>query len=124
MRILIIDDDAEEIELLVRFLTRHSPCDIDIAFDLEEVKMWLEKKDYDFVITDAFVGEFSATEVIKAVKERKSSPLIYLFSEESNPELIKKFFEEGVNLYFRKGFKEMESMVISIRNIYTKLKKE
>jgi len=121
-RILIVEDNAEEIELLIKFLTRSYRCDIDVACDLEEVKRWLEKKDYDFVITDAFVGDFSATEVAKEVQEKKSSPLIYLFSEDENPELIKRFFEDGVDIYFRKGFKEMESMLISIRNIFSKLK--
>lgn len=121
-RILIVDDDAEEIELLVKFLTKNFRCDIDIGFDLGEVKRYLEKKDYDFVITDAFVDDFSAIEVARAVGEKKSSTIIYLFSEDDNPELIRKFFEEGVDIYFRKGFKEMENMVISIKNIFEKLK--
>jgi len=121
-RILIVEDDVEEIELLIKFLTRSYRCEIDVVCELEEVKRWLEKKDYDFVITDAFVREFSATEVAKAVREGKSSPIIYLFSEDENPELIKRFFEDGVDIYFRKGFKEMENLIISIKNIFSKLK--
>jgi len=121
-KILIVDDDPEEIELLIKFLTRSYRCDIDVACDLGEVKRWIEKKDYDFIITEAFVREFSAFEVAKAVRERKGSSLIYLFSEDANPDLLKRFFEEGVDIYFRKGFKEMENMVISIKNIFSKLK--
>jgi DNA-binding response OmpR family regulator len=121
-RILIVEDDAEEIELLIKFLTRSYKCDIDVACELEEVKRWLEKKDYDFIITDAFVRDFTAGEVAIAVKEKKSSPIIYLFSGDENPELIKKFFEDGIDIHFRKGFKEMENMLISIRNIFSKLK--
>lgn len=121
-RILIVEDDPAEAELLVRILTRAYKCEIDIAFDLEEVKRRVSDNSYDVVITDAFVRDFSASEVAEAVRNGNSSPLLYLLSEDPDPLLVKRFMEDGVDIFLQKTFHYMDILAMSIKNILTKKK--
>jgi len=71
--ILIIEDDADVLFMLVKHLTRENYTVITAADGMEGLKK-LETETYDLVITDIVMPYVSGVGVVSAIKEKK--PLI------------------------------------------------
>lgn len=109
-KILIVDDDIENIKLIGNFL-RNENYLLGIASDgLQALKLLEGAKDYDLVLLDINMPNMNGLDVCRVMKSNqllKDIPIIF-FSANNDIEFIVEGFEAGANDYIVKPVKKRE----------------
>jgi len=116
MRILIVDDEVELLELL-RLSLEESGWFIDTASDVAEAKSYLDAFHYQAIILDrTFHGVDQALTLITYAKAKNPQQPILLLSALSSVDDKVKGFEMGADDYLEKPFdiKELRARIISL----------
>ena len=95
-KILIVDDEADIIEILKLFLEQ---CDIETASTFEEAKELLENNTYDVAILD--IMGVRGFELLGITTARKI-PALMLTAHGLNPDNLMKAIQEGAKSYIPK----------------------
>src|SRR5258708_38196354 len=66
--LLVIDDDSVVRELLRQFFSEEYEC--DTADRAEQALQYLEFKEYDAIITDAFMPAIGGLQILKRIQQR------------------------------------------------------
>lgn len=77
MRLLIVEDEPDLLRALCRAL-REDGYAVDAAEDGEDGRYKALENDYDAIVLDWMLPEFSGMEVLAALREKKSTPVLML----------------------------------------------
>ena len=116
MRILIVDDEIELLELL-RLSLEESGWFIDTASDVSEAKSYLDAFHYQAIILDrTFHGVDQSLSLITYAKAKNPQQPILLLSALSSVDDKVEGFEMGADDYLEKPFdiKELRARIISL----------
>jgi PAS domain S-box-containing protein len=104
LRILLIDDDADDRVLITRQLNRGFPeLRVRPVSDKEGLTRALEAGDFDLLITDYRWGWGNGLEVIKAVKDRWADRPVVLVTDDANEEVALQLMKAGLDDYVLKS---------------------
>ncbi len=116
MRILIVDDEIELLELL-RLSLEGNGWFIDTASDVSEAKSYLDAFHYQVIILDrTFHGVDQSLSLITYAKQKNPQQPILLLSALSSVDDKVKGFEMGADDYLEKPFdiKELRARILSL----------
>ena len=111
-RILIVDDNPQNLQVLGRLLLEKS-FEIEFATSGKAALEWLEFQQFDLVLLDINMPDMSGFEVCKRIRINEGLnrvPVIFL-SVDSDRESILKGFEYGAQDYVTKPFDSRELIV-------------
>ncbi|MGE7674913.1 ATP-binding protein [Lysinibacillus sp. NPDC094403] len=108
-RILIVDDDAVNLQVLVNVLSTE-PYDIETAISSAEALEKLQEGSFDLVISDIMMPHMSGYELAKHIRERFSIselPILFLTARQQRED-IQLAFLSGANDYVKKPVEYVE----------------
>lgn len=113
--VLVVDDDAEIVELLATLL-KDEGYDVLIAYGGEECLNLMAAERVDLILLDVLMPGMDGYEVKRLIREAKEwagTPVIYLtvvdLSREEKEELVRNHFK---NYYLKKPFKKTELLAL------------
>jgi DNA-binding response OmpR family regulator len=106
MRILLVDDDRELIDLLA-FALRRAGLDPIGAHDASAALRLFEERQPDLVVLDINLGASSGLEVLKDLRRRADLPVIMLTALDSEEDKVRGL-EAGADDYLTKPFSHRE----------------
>ncbi|MEA3354456.1 MAG: response regulator [Campylobacterota bacterium] len=129
IKILCVEDDLQNMDILNRFIDRYDNTDIEKARDgLEGLKLYQESfktQKFDIIITDLEMPNLKGYEMINKIKEMDSSVIVIYISGMDDLNLIIPAMRTRPNFFLQKPLqlKELESVLNeSIKIVYTKNK--
>lgn len=106
-RILYIEDDPSQLELLQMYLESHLDVTVDLCSSAGGAEMMLNAKCYDLVISDVNLPIVFGTEILEKVLQRDPSQPVMLLSEYANGKTKEEADRIGVPL--QRKFSSFES---------------
>lgn len=103
MKILIIEDDKEIVELLKTALKREFFI-IDQAYNGKDGLFLYRTNHYDLIILDYYLPEKTGLEIINEIRSENKNIKIIALTVDSSPETKDQFFNLGVDDYISKPF--------------------
>ncbi|MDM8542982.1 response regulator [Desulfococcaceae bacterium HSG9] len=106
--ILLVDDNVRNLQLLGSLLNESYKT--AIALDGVDALSFVRKRRPDLILLDVMMPKmngFQVCEILKAEKETKEIPIIFLTGK-TDSESVVKGFEIGANDYIQKPFKQKE----------------
>ncbi len=104
--ILIIDDDAEILDLIKVFLTLEK-CEVDTASTGMECLEKVKANDYDLLLLDIGLPDISGQQICKLVRQDSGVPIIMVSANDSVSDKVI-CLEYGADDYISKPFENME----------------
>jgi len=117
-KILILDDNKDNQELIETFLEDEGYEDIVSVFTFEEAMQKLESRSYDLIILDIMMPDISGLDVckiLKSDKKYKDIPII-LATAKSDLQTLKDGFKAGANDYIRKPITNDVELLARVKN--------
>ncbi len=103
MRIILVDDNPFDRELVTRMLQRtFSEADLWSCGSLEEFRAALDKGEPDVVVTDFRLQDTDGLQILAATKERFPHCPVVMFTDSGNEELVVKAMRAGLSDYILK----------------------
>ncbi|MBV9581818.1 MAG: response regulator transcription factor [Chloroflexi bacterium] len=106
MRILLVDDDRELIDLLA-FALRRAGLEPVPAYDSDSALCQFEERRPDLAVLDISLGASSGLDVLKELRQRSSLPVIMLTALDSEEDKVRGL-EAGADDYLTKPFSHRE----------------
>jgi two-component system response regulator VicR len=106
VRILLVDDDRELIDLLA-FALRRGGLEPIAAYDAASALRLFDERRPDLVVLDINLGASSGLEVLRELRRRASLPVIMLTALDSEEDKVRGF-EAGADDYLTKPFSHRE----------------
>ena len=107
--ILIVDDEAKNIQLLGNLLEKNQ-YEIEFAMKGDEALEWIDSRPFDLILLDVMMPGMDGYEVCRRVKSnpgKKHIPIIFLTAKTETDDIVKGF-EVGASDYITKPFKHQE----------------
>jgi len=110
-KILIVDDNANNIQLLGSILNAHNYY-AEFATSGKDALEWVENEDFDIILLDVMMPEMDGYEVCEIIKSNKDTAHISVIfiTAKQDTESIVKGFKIGASDYVSKHFNEHELM--------------
>lgn len=103
MRIILVDDNPFDRELVTRMLQRtFSEADLWSCGSLEEFRAALDKGEPDVVVTDFRLQDTDGLQILAATKERFPHCPVVMFTDSGSEELVVKAMRAGLSDYILK----------------------
>lgn len=113
MRLLIVEDDPKLADFVARGL-RAERFAVDIATDGVAGQHFLDTYPYDLLILDLMLPRLSGTELLRWVRQRRSSlPVLILTARDATQDKVE-HFKAGADDYLTKPF-DFAELVVRIR---------
>ncbi|MGE5702302.1 MAG: response regulator transcription factor [Clostridia bacterium] len=106
MRILIVDDDKEIVELLAIYLANEG-YEIERAYDGQAALDKLSLKEYDLVILDVMMPHLDGIEVTKRIRKESQIPILMASAKTNDMDKIMGLMT-GADDYVTKPFNPLE----------------
>jgi two-component system response regulator VicR len=106
VRILLVDDDRELIDLLA-FALKRSGLEPLAAYDAASALRMFEQRQPDLVVLDINLGASSGLDVLKQLRQRATLPVIMLTALDSEEDKVRGL-EAGADDYLTKPFSHRE----------------
>jgi two-component system response regulator VicR len=106
VRILLVDDDRELIDLLA-FALKRAGLEPVAAYDAAAALRLFDEKTPDLVVLDINLGASSGLDVLKALRKRSTLPVIMLTALDSEEDKVRGL-EAGADDYLTKPFSHRE----------------
>lgn len=104
--ILIVDDDKEIVEL-IDFYMKNNGYNTYTAFNGKDALKIFEKEYIDIVILDIMMPELDGKEVLRKIREKSNTPIIFLSAKGDDIDKIDGLFL-GADDYLSKPFNTLE----------------
>lgn len=101
-RILVADDEAG-IRTVLRDALEQAGHEVETAVDGEEAIGLLERQSFDFIITDLAMPHIDGLELVKAVRESSSIPILVLTVRQEERQKVR-LLDAGADDYMTKPF--------------------
>jgi len=87
-RVLLVDDDAINAHVVARVLKRNG-CEVVVASSVRAARSWLERSQFDVVVTDIWVSDGTGIDVFHAARAcDASASLVFLGGDPALPKLL------------------------------------
>jgi signal transduction histidine kinase len=109
-KILIVDDEAENVKILEHFLSDEQYTIVTASSGNEALNLDYNNEEIDLVILDMMLPDMLGWEICSTLREKYSLlelPILITTSDHSTESLVVSF-ESGVNDYLRKPFQKSE----------------
>jgi DNA-binding response OmpR family regulator len=126
MKILIVEDEQEIIESIVKYIGKEN-IECDYSYDIENAKNKLAKNYYDLCIVDMSLPDGSGMELIIHIKWRSPETVIIILSEKNSVGSKVECLNLGADDYLTKPFNlsELDARINSLlRRKYSAVSKE
>ena len=113
-RILIVDDNPQNLQVLGRLLLEKS-FEIEFATSGKAALEWLEFQQFDLVLLDINMPSMGGLGVLAGLKELSHKPLVYMLTGDQDLDTAVKALGLGAHGYITKPFdvKQLRDVVIS-----------
>ncbi|MDT8447457.1 MAG: sigma-54 dependent transcriptional regulator [bacterium] len=118
-KILIVDDEASQTELLSGFLTKKG-FHVTTTNDPSEGLQLVRSREFDLMIADYRMPKMNGLELIKAVREVDPAIAIVMISAYGSIETAVEVIKSGANDYLTKPIDLKELLILIDRNVDTK----
>jgi two-component system, OmpR family, response regulator len=121
MKLLLIEDYAETIEVIRFYCNSKGNIDFQVINNGKEGLEAIQKDDFDLILLDLAMPEFSGYDIVKALKEEGilESKNIVIFSASSDRTLIEEMRKKGVKDILKKpcSLEELTDMIEKFRPV-------
>jgi DNA-binding response OmpR family regulator len=117
-RVLLLEDDINLSDTIKEYLEDEGYF-VDVAYNSDEALEKVYEKSFDIFLLDVMVPGINGFELLKKIREKNSSPAIFITSLNS-VDSLEKGYESGCDDYIRKPF-ALKELSIRIKSL---LKKE
>ncbi len=107
--ILIVDDEARNIQLLGNLLKKNG-YEVEFALDGENALKWVDNRPFDLILLDIMMPKMDGYEVCSLIKKKRDKqhiPIIFLTAKADTEDIVKGF-ESGCSDYITKPFRAPE----------------
>jgi DNA-binding response OmpR family regulator len=106
LKILVVEDNVEISEALGFFCSAKKDIDCQAVNTGHEGLDRIRKEDFDLILLDLAIPDFSGLDVIKSLSQEGLTDLknIVIFTASSNQDLLKEMRNYGVKEIFKKPF--------------------
>lgn len=109
LRILIIEDNTDHIELLSQVIERHfAPVDIHTVESIDDAFDFIEQTEYNLVFTDCYIGGASIVEQISSLRTKLGGIPIIVITGSGDENLAAEVIKKGANDYVVKTKDSLE----------------
>jgi PAS domain S-box-containing protein len=102
MKILLVDDDANLLELVRRFLEREGEMEIETSMSGPDAMDRLVKNRYDAIVLDYELPGMNGIDFLKRAKARGDDTPIIIFTGKGREEVVIKALNYGADYYLQK----------------------
>jgi len=103
VRVVLVDDSAIVRERVAELLATVSGIElVGQAPDIATGSMIIKDLAPDVVVLDISMPGGSGIELLKEIKQKKSSPVVIMFTTEDNAQLRRQCFQFGADYFFQK----------------------
>ncbi|MBI2316974.1 MAG: heavy metal response regulator transcription factor [Betaproteobacteria bacterium] len=102
MKILIIEDTPSTVDYLRQGLSEHGFA-VDVAYDGVDGRHMALEQDFDLIVLDVTMPRLDGWEVLKSLREKKDTPVIFLTARDRVDDRVKGL-EMGADDYLVKPF--------------------
>lgn len=118
LRILLVDDNPDDRNLIVRSLKHDFPLlEVDEAIEYHGLERILERGEFDLVITDYHIRWTTGLEVLRLVKSHYPNCPVIMFTGTGNEEIAVQAMKSGLDDYIVKSPKHYGRISISIKSV-------
>jgi CheY-like chemotaxis protein len=121
MKLLLIEDNEETIEVIGFYCNSKGNIDFQVINNGKEGLETIQKDDFDLILLDLAMPEYSGYDVVKALKEKGilESNNIVIFSASSDRTLIEEMRKKGVKDILKKpcSLEELTDMIERFRPV-------
>lgn len=124
-RILIVDDNGKNVQLLANLLTG-AGYEIEYALGGKSAIQWVNNHDFDAILLDIMMPEmdgFETCAAIKSIAGKESTPILFITARD-DAESINKAFKTGGVDYITKPFNQDELLARLATHVELKKSKE
>ena len=119
MRILLVDDEAELTEPLSRVLSREG-YQVDVAYDGQSGNQLAAKGEYDLLILDWMLPQFSGLDICQQLRSRgDATPVLFLTAKDTLDDRVAGL-DAGADDYLVKPF-ELRELLARVRALLRRL---
>ena len=120
LRLLIIEDNIDHVELLSQVIERHfAPIDLHTVETIEDAIDFIEQTEYDLVLTDCFINDHPITEQIPHLRNKLGNVPIIVITGSGDEALAAMVIKKGANDYVVKTRDSLEK-IPALVNKYTR----
>lgn len=105
-KVLVVDDEKLIVKG-IRFSLEQDNMEVDCAYDGEEALKYVKNNEYDLILLDVMLPEFSGFEVCQQIREFSNVPIIMLTAKGEDMDKILGL-EYGADDYITKPFNILE----------------
>jgi len=113
-KIAIIDDEANILEILEKYLSRKAKVEVETFTNANESKPKIMRGDYDLILLDIMMPEINGLDMLVEIKQSRPEQKVLMMTAYSTEEKIIKSDLVGANDYITKPF-------ISLRDVENKI---
>ncbi len=115
-RILVVDDEKEIRELLMKTLTRLSHFRVELAEDGDEALKKIEQENFDLVLTDLKMPKKDGLQLVAEIAKSKPEILTVLMTGHGTIDSALEAMKEGASDYLMKPL-NLEEMIVRLRKV-------
>ena len=108
--ILIIDDEAEILNFLSRFLSKNQNFTVVTYSNPIQAISNFETTSYDLVLLDIMMPQMNGLEVLEKIKAKKEDQKVIMMTAYSTLDKVLKSHKEGATNYVMKPFSSLEAL--------------
>ena len=102
LKILLLEDDPVDAELIQRLLKKERSCDITVAHDKNTFSSFMEQQEPDIILSDHSLSAFNSTEALRMVRQRFFHIPFILVTGTVSEEYAATIINEGADDYILK----------------------
>lgn len=118
MKILIVDDDKKELEMLQTLFLKWGH-ESEISTHLEQARRYIKKQYYDLIVLDFFLPDGFGYKIVPAIRDQYPNANIIVMTGNNSPALEAKARQAGgITYYLIKPFefKALRTLIDHIEN--------
>lgn len=116
-RILIVDDDIEQVEMITLFLNFNGFQKVDSAKNLESLWRLLDSEKYDIILLDYILPDGTGLQVLDGLSQRGHQVPVIMITGLGNEHIAVQAIQRGAQDYLIKGEDYLESLPALIRKV-------
>jgi len=113
-KILLVDDNAEIIEILEDFFTLNN-CEVQKAFTGREALEILDTKDFEVIILDVKLPDINGISLLDTIKENKPTTSVIMATGYYDPNFVVEAMKKGASDFLLKPFELDKLMLVMMR---------
>ena len=115
-RILVVDDEKEIREMLLKALTRLTEFRVELAGDGEEALKKIEQEDFDLVLTDLKMPKKDGLQLVSDIAKSKPETLTVLMTGHGTIDSALEAMKQGASDYLLKPL-NLDEMIVRLRKV-------